>query len=119
MHRSHQNVLLLPYTTLFRSGVRFRYANLLPSGDHDGLSSNAFGLFVRFTGLDPSAFITQTSPMSARRLWNAIFAPLGDQAASASSAGLLVRLTSPVPFTLMRKISKFDVAGSVLRSKAI
>src|SRR5690348_17811614 len=76
MHRSHQNVLLLPYTTLFRSGVRFRYANLLPSGDHDGLSSNAFGLFVRFTGLDPSAFITQTSPMSARRLWNAIFAPL-------------------------------------------
>jgi hypothetical protein len=70
-------------------------------------SDSLAGLFVRSTGLLPSAFMTKTSlsPIGPRFVVNAILVPSGDQVGSPSFAASFVRFVWPLPSAFMTKIS--------------
>src|SRR5256885_15996120 len=71
-------------------------AIFLPSDDQAGPASEA-GLFVRFTGLVPSGFITYTSSFTSRFVANAILVPSGDQAGRASVWHPVAKRVTPLP----------------------
>src|SRR6267143_1048566 len=85
---------------------------LLPSGDHAGLLSNP-RLAVRFVAPEPSAFITQMSPLRTNAS-----TPSRDHAGSVLNPGSFVRLTAPLPSACMREMSEC-AKGRSQPSKAI
>src|SRR5256885_766879 len=80
-----------------------RNAILSPRGDHAGKPS-VDGLFVRFTGFDPLAFITYTSSLPSRLVCNASRVPSGDQVGRKSKAPSKVRRGTVDPSAFITQI---------------
>jgi hypothetical protein len=83
-------------------------AIFVPSGDQAGNSSmkSPSAPSVRFTGLEPSAFMTKMSWLPSRLLEKAIFVPSGDHAASSSRNALFVRFVGFDPSAPTTKSSR-------------
>ena len=98
-------IWLVPSAFMTKTSLSRVKAILPPSRDHDGPLSPSALLPLRSTGLDPSAFITNTSELLAREVVNANFVPSGEHEPGSSLVEVVLRLTWLEPSETISYIS--------------